>query len=241
MAFEFINSSSVESTGASSLVVNKPTNTSNGDIMFALVVNNYGTLTNTLSGWTRITTPDLSEYYQLFYKVASSEGASYTWTHSSGSRLVSIVMVTYRGGFVGSNPIDVVSTYSNVAGATIRASSISVAKANSPIIIFGIAYGTSSITFTKPSVPTTDWVENFDAGATSSDFWKTVCSMVWGSSGATGDIDITASVSVGTKGAVAIALNPPSNIKSYNTNLKANIKSINTNLIANVKSLNTNV
>jgi hypothetical protein len=32
----------------------------------------------------------------------------------------------------------------------------------------------------------------------------------------------------------------PSNLKSYNSNLKANIKSINTNLIANVKSLNTN-
>ena len=31
-----------------------------------------------------------------------------------------------------------------------------------------------------------------------------------------------------------------SNIKSYNTNVKANIKSINTNVIANVKSLNTN-
>lgn len=32
----------------------------------------------------------------------------------------------------------------------------------------------------------------------------------------------------------------PTNLKSYNTNLKANIKSINTNLIANVKSINTN-
>lgn len=32
----------------------------------------------------------------------------------------------------------------------------------------------------------------------------------------------------------------PSNLKSYNTNLKANIKSINTNLIGNIKSLNTN-
>lgn len=32
----------------------------------------------------------------------------------------------------------------------------------------------------------------------------------------------------------------PTNIKTYNTNVKANIKSINTNVIANVKSLNTN-
>lgn len=32
-----------------------------------------------------------------------------------------------------------------------------------------------------------------------------------------------------------------SNIKSYNTNVKANIKSIDTNLIANVKSLDTNL
>jgi hypothetical protein len=32
----------------------------------------------------------------------------------------------------------------------------------------------------------------------------------------------------------------PTNLKTYNTNLKANIKSINTNLIANIKSLDTN-
>lgn len=43
---------------------------------------------------------------------------------------------------------------------------------------------------------------------------------------------------------IGALLNPvvgPSNLKSYNTNLKANIKTINTNPIANVKSLNTNV
>lgn len=33
----------------------------------------------------------------------------------------------------------------------------------------------------------------------------------------------------------------PTNLKTYNTNVKANIKTINTNPIANVKSLNTNV
>lgn len=32
----------------------------------------------------------------------------------------------------------------------------------------------------------------------------------------------------------------PSNLKTYNTNVKANVKSINTNLIANVKTLDTN-
>jgi len=37
------------------------------------------------------------------------------------------------------------------------------------------------------------------------------------------------------------AASGPSNLKSYNTNLKANIKTINTNPIANIKSLDTNV
>jgi hypothetical protein len=36
-----------------------------------------------------------------------------------------------------------------------------------------------------------------------------------------------------------VQISGPTNLKSYNTNLKANIKSINTNLIANVKSLDT--
>lgn len=39
---------------------------------------------------------------------------------------------------------------------------------------------------------------------------------------------------------IYLSVAPTTNIKSYNTNLRANIKSINTNLIANVKTLNTN-
>ena len=42
-------------------------------------------------------------------------------------------------------------------------------------------------------------------------------------------------------GALKNPVSGPTNVKSYNTNLKANIKTINTNPIANVKSLDTNV
>jgi hypothetical protein len=73
-----------------------------------------------------------------------------------------------------------------------------------------------------------------------------MCYVTWSSSGATGNIDATQTVSEPYKRAFAVALtlyvpSGPANLKSYNTNLKANIKSIDTNLIANVKSLNTNV
>lgn len=50
----------------------------------------------------------------------------------------------------------------------------------------------------------------------------------------------TAALLVASIAPAVAAASGPTNLKSYNTNVKSNIKSINTNLIANVKSFDTN-
>jgi len=59
---------------------------------------------------------------------------------------------------------------------------MTVSAVNSPLIFFATIYSTSSKTFTKPSVPTTDWIEDLDSGSTVSDYWSEICSMTWTSS-----------------------------------------------------------
>ena len=248
MAFTFRASSVLDRSGGYQAVVNKPTGTVDGDIMFALVTNlNHQAPSTVPTGWNLIAAKSNWGGYRLYYKIASSEGTDYTWGWSIGNNdQIRVTIATYYGDYNSSNPIGVVSnTAYETSNTTVRAASMNVTLVNSPLLFFALAYKSSPVTFTKPSVPTSDWVEDVDAGSANSDLWHTICSMVWTSTGATGDMDATVSLTPNDKHAFAIAINPPvsgpANLKSYNTNLKANIKTINTNPIANVKSLNTNV
>ena len=77
------------------------------------------------------------------------------------------------------------------------------------LLFFGaMEKSTETPTFTKPSVPTSDWAENVDYGHADSDFWREVCSMTWSSSGATGNMDATSTSTASTKHAFAVALKP---------------------------------
>lgn len=244
MAFAFVASARSDDSFGPGVACNKPTGTVDNDIMLA-IVSSYDAYANTIpTGWTKIAElipSGTSMRARLYWKLAASEGASYTWGYSP-SQTNSVVIATFRGGFNTTSPIDVVSATSyTTSDTTCRAAAMTVAAANSPLIF--MASVAAAATFTKPSVPTTDWVENYDGAG--SDFANEVCSMTWTGSGSTGNMDATLSASKTVKQAFAVALVPivsgPANLKSYNTNLKANIKSVNTNLIANIKSLDTNV
>lgn len=99
----FIASASTQNgaTG-SSLVINKPTGTTTNDLMVAIMAsdgNKASTWTGD-TGWTEVadqgtvTTPQI----RIAYKVATaSEGASYTFTASTGANLLSGSILTYRG------------------------------------------------------------------------------------------------------------------------------------------------
>jgi hypothetical protein len=194
-------------------VVNKPTGTAEGDILFGLVCWSGSTITidGVPSGWTK-----LCEYiaqidrYTLYYKIAgASEPSTYTWSMSGSCKLRIVCSCYTSGDFNASDPIDVVSNTSyRTSDTTVRAASMTVASTSSPLVFFASVYSTTARTFTQPSNPTTDWVEDDDAGHTTPDFYAEICSMIWTGSGATGDMDATCSASLTAKHAFAVALKP---------------------------------
>lgn len=213
-AATFVAVSHYNNAASASAAVTKPTGTVNDDIMFAVVMRDTSAVPTVVpAGWALLGSHINGVYHQrLYWKLAAAEGASYTWTWAAAAK-TAITIGTYRGGFDIASPIDVVSNTEFVAApnTTVRAASMNVTSPNSSLFFFGTIYSTTVRTWTKPSLPTTGWVENYDGGATTSDFSRTIDSMVWAGSGATGNMDATV-ITGGTtvKHAFAVALKPPS-------------------------------
>ena len=207
----YVNVSSLSSPY--NIIVTKPTGTVDGDILFCWIgwyKTSAVTIDSVPSGWNL-----LGEYltnsdkYALYYKVASGEPASWVWSFTTTTKVRAVCSCYTGGDFDPVNPIDVVSnTAYRTSDAICRAASMTVTSPNSPLVFWGGVYSTSSKTFMKPSVPTSDWVEDDDAGSTTPDFWTEVCSMSWSGSGASGDMSATISASLTTKHAFAVALKP---------------------------------
>jgi hypothetical protein len=194
--------------------VNKPGSTAQGDILFAFIswYTAGVTIDSVPSGWNLLGDYTANtDKYALYYKVAgASEPSSYTWSFSATAKVRIVCSCYTAGDFKTADPIDVVSnTAYRTSDTIVRAATMSGAKANSPLVFFGAVYSTSSKTFTKPSVPSSDWVEDDDAGSQTPDFWQEVCSMIWTGSAATGNMDATASATLTAKHAFAVALKPP--------------------------------
>lgn len=216
MAFTHINTTTTASSNAS-VTINVPSGVQNGDIIFLLVGHNetFGGTTfpsgfNILADVTGIWGSD-NVYATLLYKIASSEGATYSMSVNGGNASDSYTVCSaFRGDFDTADPIDVVSNSNYVTNDTVcRAASMVVSAVNSPLLFFGAGRRTAgSLTYTKPSVPTNDWVEVSDSGESNSDFYFEVCHMKWTGSGATGDMDATMSTNIATKRGFAVALNP---------------------------------
>ena len=96
------------------LPVNKPTGVVNGDVMLATITTR-DTAVTTLTGWNVIgattnTAGTLRTSY--FWKVAASEGASYTWTIGSSKASVTIIAFS---GVDTTNPFISQSSQNNAA------------------------------------------------------------------------------------------------------------------------------
>ena len=199
--------------------IDKPTGTQNDDILFCLLAW-YGAtriIDSVPSGWTKLgDNVANNDNYALYYKIASSEPSSYTWSFSESGRYY-LVCSCYTGGdFDGADPIDVVSnTAYRETDYIVRAASMSAASANSPLVFWAAEYGDAARTFTKPSNPTTDWIEDDDFGDSVARFWAEICSMVWSGSGSTGNMDATCTFSMYVKHAFAVTLNPSGGATTY--------------------------
>lgn len=103
----------------SSVTISKPTGVANGDVMLAYCQS--GNVTHSApAGWTLV-----SQYQNtgsvltstIFYKVAASEGASYTFTDDGGDLTPMCVQILAYRGVDTTNPIDV-HTEAQTAGTT---------------------------------------------------------------------------------------------------------------------------
>lgn len=85
MAISYIATASVENVSSGSSIISVPTGTSNGHVMVAFVAVNNTTTTTTPSGWTLIDTQVNGDGFtgrtSMYYRVANSEPANYTFTN----------------------------------------------------------------------------------------------------------------------------------------------------------------
>ncbi len=80
-AWESLTSDSVTSDSDTTLLLAVPSGTADGDLLLAVIAKNTGRTFTAPSGWTELAMGDA--YWQVFYKVASSESGSYEFTASS--------------------------------------------------------------------------------------------------------------------------------------------------------------
>lgn len=195
------------------ITVTKPTDTADEDILFCWI-GWYKTIPCTIdsvpNGWTELGNfTAQQDKYALYYKIAASEPNTWTWSFSATCAVRAVCSCYTGGDFNPTDPIDVVSnTAYRTYDANCIAASMTVAAINSPLVFWAGRATSVERTYTKPSVPTDDWIEDDDAGSTTSAFWTEVCSMIWSGSGATGAMSATMSTSGEAKHAFAVALNP---------------------------------
>lgn len=179
---------------ATTLVITKPTGTVDGDIMIAFMglLNGVGTWTPP-AGWTKLSDTSSSS---MAYKVASGEGANYTFTDDV-SDLLSGVIVTYRyaayDGSVSAN----YSLSNPIVATTITAT------VNSSLLIAAYLANSTGQTFSAPSGML---VLVSDSDATYAPSWAVFTQGI--NAGATGSRSSTVSPSLAVGTFAMIALKP---------------------------------
>jgi len=206
MSFTFVASTNNVTT-SSTVTGNKPTGTVDNDIIFADIFTKDSTLPSGIpSGWTLLESVINGSQHAVYWKVASSEGSSWSWTGGGGSFNTSITILTWRGGFNISDPIDISASNQDGNSTTMSVSLGSVGAINSAIIYFSSV--TANTTNTKDATPISGWTDDYNAVASS--LRLLVSSLVWSSSGSFGNITSTlGSSQLGVlKGNIAVALKP---------------------------------
>jgi hypothetical protein len=194
MAVTKVNSASANSSGATSITVNKPTDTAEGDLMVAFIGRSANTAPSTVpTDWTLFRADEtLSSYYMaIYYKVAgASEGASYQWVWAASARTAGVI-VTYGTDDAWESPP--LGTYSETTYQTsdtiLRAGSITLPE-NGYVLFAGANYAAIPSTVTFP----TGWTEDYDGASSTSRYG--VCfahSTSYKHKGATGNVDATLS------------------------------------------------
>jgi hypothetical protein len=155
------NSSGSSVLGTTNWVITKPTNTANGDLLVTAIVIQAGSVSTVPSGWTQLDT--LANGVQVWYKIAASEGASWTWSmdaNRSGGWCCTAMTPAY-----GTPALDVNGRTTGQTGASISAPAQTAKYPNSLVVgVFGARGASGTVTWTAP----TGMTERQDQGGTGS-------------------------------------------------------------------------
>jgi hypothetical protein len=178
------------------LTINKPTGTVDGDVMVAFM-QDVPAATTAPAGWTLVGTANGAYLYQrLYYKVAASEGASYAWSWS-GDGYAAGGIVRYSG--VDTTTVEDVAESTNTgASAAPRGLSITTAT-DGAMVILCVGWNNNGYTHTAPTGMTEVWESTRVAFS----------DVIQATAGATGNKDATLSTS-NDWGTIMWALRPAS-------------------------------
>ena len=209
------SSSANNSTGSSSLTINVPAGTANGDVMVAhVVVQTAGNSIAAPSGWNIIKRLDTTNNIATatYWKVAgSSEPSSYTWSFgTSGEASGGIASYT---GVDTTNPVDASMVQYNNGTTNVDNTGVTTTYAND-MLVYAVGIVSASPSISNPSGFTQEWKTSSSSNTTSE-----MSQEVASSTGATGTIHGTLSSTYSTvthlialKPANATPPTPPSGI-----------------------------
>ena len=191
--------SNVASDVTDAITITKPAGTVDGDVLIAIINGNGNGLTITSAGWVSIdVVDDASATMEIFYKVASSEGADFTFDMGYELRVSGVIST-----FTGVDTADVDDTHSSNknSSTTSHVATGITTGADNIMLIYAAGYDSgSTYTWTPPS----GFDEAAESGAAAG---TTIAYDIQSSAGASGDKTATLS---GAKSGVAFlfGLNP---------------------------------
>ncbi len=192
------NATATKAGGAgTNLVINVPAGTANGDVMVAFVLTGTAVTPAVQASWTTLDSQNTGPTVISFYRIASSEPASYTFTVDSTNTSWGTI-VTYSGTHA-TTPINKHAAFNRLTSTTNITGTTITPDVNNCMILWLGAAGTAT-SITKPA-SYTDRVSNVTSSGTD------IAELLQTSAAATGSITGTGSTSTNTDGSL-IALAP---------------------------------
>jgi hypothetical protein len=197
------------SVNSTPITITKPTGTVDGDVMIAIVsVSGAAHTPSTPSGWTVLDTETTGPSVQTYWKIASSEGANYSFTFTSGQSASGII-ISYSGAD-GTTPIHKHSAINRATSTTtVTALSVTPTVDNCMLLFVGGVNATAATFSSLGSYTQQDHFGTFSVTVFVADLFQA-------SHAASGNATATASASGTTDGSL-IAIQPPAAAAPVNT------------------------
>lgn len=165
----YVATANGESQVGTSMTINKPTGTVDGDVMIAYFSSaSTGNTMTTLAGWTAISQLNTNDQSHFFFKAASSEGSSYTWTHWNANNNAIIGTITTFRNAHQTSPYTFITAYDSASDTTATGSALTpTTSPNALLCMFVASYynGTTSISGYTIANNNPSWTEAYDISA----------------------------------------------------------------------------